>query len=121
MTNNSTHILHNMPTQRKSLLSRRSTGLVIAYRNGTKIMYGENPQMLAAHEYITEDAAMTGLRVLAAIDQSQRVGRVCKDCGHVPAELVVCPATSDGAHRTEMRNVPEIESVDGEPKIVRPN
>ncbi len=75
MTNNSTHILHNMPTQRKSLLSR----------------------------------------------QSQRVGRVCKDCGHVPAELVVCPATSDGAHRTEMRNVPEIESVDGEPKIVRPN
>lgn len=95
--------------------------MVIAYRNGTKIMYGENPSALTPQEYLTEDHAMTALRILAAIDQSQRVGRVCKDCGHVPAELVVCPATSDGAHRTEMRNVPKIESVDGDIRVVRPN
>jgi len=121
MNNNNTHLIHNMPTQRKSHLSRRATGMVIAYRNGTKIMYGENPGNLIPQEYISEEHALAALRHLAFIDQSQRCGRVCKDCGYPPAELVVCPANPDGAHRTEMRNVPEIEVVDGEPRVVRPN
>lgn len=121
MNNNVTHLIHNMPTQKKSHLSRRATGMVIAYRNGSKVMYGENLAALIPHEYLTEDHAMVALRHLAFIDQSQRMNIVCKDCGHPTADLAACPANPDGEHRVEVRAVPEIEIIDGEPKIVRPN
>ncbi len=119
MNNNSTHLIQKHGSSGKADLSRSNTGMVIAYKNGTKIMYGEDPQRLQCREFISEDAALDALTHIATVDQSERMGKVCKDCGLPPTEAITCPRTNDGSHRIEMRKVPEIEVVDTDKRIKR--
>ncbi len=118
MNNNSTHRIYNLPTQKKSHLSRCSNGQVVAYRKGTQIMYGENPLALECREFIDEESAMRALRHIASVDQAQRMGKVCRDCGVPPAEAT-CAINNGGVHRTETRTMAEIEVVDAESQIAR--
>lgn len=121
MTNNSTHLIQNLPSQHKSNLSRASTGQIIAYRNGIRIMFGEDPNRLECREFTSEESAMDAIRSIAHVDQADRMGKVCKDCGLPPTTMVSCPKTNDGAHRTEMRRVPEIDVQDCESRVARLN
>lgn len=119
MNKYNTHLIQNFLSSGRSVLSRMSSGQVIGYRNANKIMFGENPMNLGCWEFISDDHAMQALKRIAALDQAQRIGKVCKDCGMPPAELSVCPSNPDGAHRTEMRAVPAIEVADGDVPLVR--
>jgi len=121
MNNNSTHLIQNLPSQHKSNLSRVGTGQVIAYRNGIRIMFGEDPNRLECREFISEDAALEALRVIAHTDQGDRMGKFCKYCGMPPTTTVSCPKTNDGSHQTEMRWVPEIDVQDCDQRVARLN
>lgn len=93
--------------------------MVIAYRNGTKIMYGEDPQHLQSREFTSEEFAMRALTHIATVDQSERMGKVCKDCGMPPTEAITCTESTDGSHKIELRKVPVIETIDADLRIKR--
>lgn len=121
MTNTATHIITHVPAENRSFLSRKANGQIFGYRNGTQLMFGDDPRQLEARSFMSEPDAMEALRHLAHVDQAHLMGRICRSCGMPQTDRVICPKTNGGVHVTETRNVPEIEVVDGPSLVCRPN
>lgn len=65
---NNTHLIQDYPSKKHSVLSRAVDGMVLAYRNDTKVAFGENPKALEFRDFIDSTYAMKALRKIADED-----------------------------------------------------
>lgn len=100
MNNNSTHVIRNFPSQDKSEMCRLSDGMIICYRSGYKIAFGENPNQLEWRQFMDATYAMAALRKIADEDYFQFLRTKDPD---IQRDAVVA----------------RVEEVDSEPRIKR--
>ncbi len=108
--NHSTHTIRNFAAQKKSVLHRNDTGMVIAVRDGLKVAWGEDPRQQEQRAFCDVAFATAFLRKVADADQrviEQAKWRPLE--GVEPSAEVVVPDFSNVCAR--------IEEVDGESRI----
>lgn len=120
MANNyMTHLLRNFQSKNMSQLVRRIDGMVIGLRKINEVAWGEDPRTQQHRVFIDEDYATKWLFKIADADQNMIKGTVCKACGKVPGESIVCADNEDGAHRLEYSATARIEEQDAERRITQ--
>ena len=75
MTNHCTHVIQNFESLKKSVLSRKSDGMVIAVRASQTVAWGEDPRNQAQRVFTDPIFAQRFLRSLADIDLQGRLGQ----------------------------------------------